>query len=168
MRNNPRWSRKVILNKTSCKNPTLSHILVKPSAQSSTIFIARIMRDVHNNQQLQGMLEKAVIKLFSPCSSLTPYLCSSAVAPFPSLLLPHSLCFFICYQTTSKALPPAFFLSRKKKNVLILISQRACSDLHTPWRTLIPAFLRAAALWSPLGLWHLTHFDCSVCLVRNG
>lgn len=62
------------------------------------------------------MLENAIIKLFSPCSSLAPYLCSSAVAPFPSLLLPHSLCFFICYQTRSTSSSSCIFSLPKKKS----------------------------------------------------
>lgn len=62
------------------------------------------------------MLENAVIKLFSPCLSVAPYLCSSAVAPFPSLLLPHSLCFFICYQTTSTSSSSCIFSLKKKKS----------------------------------------------------
>lgn len=98
--------------------------------------------------------------------NLTPYLCSSAVAPFPSLLLPHSLCFFICYQTRSTSSSSCIFSLPQKKNVLILISQGACSDLHTPRRTLIPTFLRAGVLlWSALGLWYLTHFYYLMYLV---
>lgn len=108
----------MILNKTSCKNPMLSHISAKPPVQSSTIFIAKIMRDVHINQQLGGMLEIAVIKLFSPCSIL---LLTSALQ-----LLPHSplssshtaSAFSSAITPDPPALPPAFFLSKKKKMFL--------------------------------------------------
>lgn len=153
----------MILNKTSCKNPTLSHISAKPPVQSSTIFIAKIMRDVHNNQQLQGMLEIAVIKLFSPCSIS---LLTSALQLLPHSPLSSSHTASAFSSAIRPDLPPAFFLSPKKKNVLILISQGACSDLHTPRRTLIPTFLRAGVLlWSALGLWHLTHFYYLMYLV---
>lgn len=105
-------SRKVILNKTSCKNPTLSHISAKPPVQSSTIFIAKIMRDVHNNQQLQGMLEIAVIKLFSPCSIS---LLTSALQLLPHSPLSSSHTASAFSSAIRPDLPPAFFLSPKKK-----------------------------------------------------